>query len=146
MEVSCLHISNFTLRMCLMPVETRKGVRSPRTEDCEPSRQSWEMNPSPSAEQPVFLITELSLQPIHTYFIIVSIWVFRLYLCLYTMCVKGSVETKRGHQTPWHCSYYVVSCPVMVLGAKPGPLEAQPVFNHSASLQPHFLLLNAICS
>lgn len=59
----CMRV--YALHVCLVPVEARKYRQIPGpglTNDCEPSRGLWELNPGPLQKQSV-LSTETSLQP-----------------------------------------------------------------------------------
>jgi hypothetical protein len=56
----------FALHVFLVPSKIRSSIVAPRTrviDDCEPPCGFWESNLCPLEEQPVFLITKLSLQP-----------------------------------------------------------------------------------
>ena len=48
-------------------------------------------------------------------------WVLCLYTYLYTMCMPGDLEVRRGHQFPWNWSYRQLSAAIWVLG----PLQGQ---------------------
>jgi hypothetical protein len=63
--------------MCtgVLPAYLCVGVGSPGTEvtdSCEPPCGYWELNLGPLEEQPVFLTTESSLQPLGCLFVLIN--------------------------------------------------------------------------
>jgi hypothetical protein len=71
-----------------IPFAYQKGASDHIIDDCEPSCDCWELNSGPLEEQPVLLITDLSLWPLICTFKEIQLFMQERTLVLYKKTVS----------------------------------------------------------